>query len=132
MRHVYKIVPAPTDAPKVKGVRGAAARYASGLEGVLAEMARGGWEYLRADTMPVTAAQGFLRRKETRPETFLVFRRAAGGPEAAAAAEPEREVEPDDATPLPDYLRERPRPGPAHRPAPRAEMPVFSRRPPEP
>ncbi len=130
MPHVYKIVPAPTDAPKVKGVRGAAARYATGLEGVLGEMSRGGWEYLRADTLPVTAAQGFLRRKETRSETFLVFRRPAG-PVTAAAAGPEDEAEAPDATPLPDYLRERSPAAPAHRPAPRAEMPVFSRRPPQ-
>ena len=130
MRYEYKLIPAPAEAPKVKGLKGATARYVHGLEGVLNAMGASGWDYVRCDRMHVTASRGWLRRPEERDETLLVFRRerSAPGADHAPPAELEREA-PDPEDEIPDYMRPRSEPAGARRVEPAPESPVFSRRP---
>ena len=106
MRYEYKLIPAPAEAPKVKGVRGATARYVHRLEEVLNAMGAAGWDYVRCDRMHVSAPRGWLRRPEERDETLLVFRRARDASAAAPAPEPEPAPAPEDeAAGIPDYMR---------------------------
>ena len=129
MRYEYKLIPAPVEAPKVKGLKGATARYVHGLEEVLNAMGASGWDYVRCDRMHVTASRGWLRRPEERDETLLVFRReraALGADRPAIEPAPEPD-DPDDE--IPDYMRPRPDPAGPRRLEPAPEGPVFSRRP---
>lgn len=71
----YKVVPAPAQGRKAKGVRGAEARFAFALETVMNEMAAAGWDYVRAETLPSEERQG-LSGKTTVFRNLLVFRRA--------------------------------------------------------
>ncbi len=70
----YKVVPAPMRALKGKGIKGTPARFAYAVETVMNEMGAQGWEYQRADTLPVEERQG-LTGKTTTFQHLLVFRR---------------------------------------------------------
>jgi hypothetical protein len=48
----YKVVPAPAKGEKVRGAKTTADRFAVTLTGVMNDLGREGWEYLRADTLP--------------------------------------------------------------------------------
>ncbi len=89
--HEYKVVPAPRRGEKAKGAKTTADRFAVALTALMNEMARDGWEYLRADTLPCEERVG-LTGKATAFQNMLVFRRALAAPVAApvvvAAAEP--------------------------------------------
>ncbi|MGR3433716.1 MAG: DUF4177 domain-containing protein [Shimia sp.] len=90
----YKVVPAPTRSAKsakskglnglggldglkgiVKGAKTTEGRFAQTLEGLMNELGAEGWEYVRADTLPVEERQG-LTQKVTTYQNMLVFRRA--------------------------------------------------------
>lgn len=71
----YKVVPAPERAEKIKGARSPEARFAQTLEALMNRFGRDGWEYVRADTLPVQERLS-LTRKGTVYRTVLVFRRA--------------------------------------------------------
>lgn len=79
----YKVVPAPTQGLKAKGVKGTPARFANALETVMNDMGAEGWEYQRSDTLPVEERQG-LTGKTTTFQNMLVFRRTR----EATVAEP--------------------------------------------
>jgi hypothetical protein len=99
----YKVVPAPDRAPKVKGLKGAA-KFASALEALMNELAKDGWEYQRAESLPDEEKKGFMAGKEVVTRNILVFRRelyfedtAEDTPAEARAAAPltlSRKVEP--------------------------------------
>lgn len=72
----YKVVPAPTKGIKAKGVKTAEGRFAFAVESLMNEMARDGWEYLRADMLPSEERQG-LTGSTTNWRNILVFRRAS-------------------------------------------------------
>jgi hypothetical protein len=88
----YKVVPAPRRARKIKGVRSSEDLFALTLTEAINEVARQGWEYLRAEHMPAVASRGWLRSAVAEELTLLVFRRPREtlGPRLAA-------VEPDPA-----------------------------------
>jgi hypothetical protein len=71
----YKIVPAPKRAAKVKGVKLPEERFARTLTDMVNALAQEGWEYLRADTLPVEERVG-LTGRTTSFQHMLVFRRA--------------------------------------------------------
>ena len=71
----YKVVPAPQRVKKVRGITGAADLFALTLTDAINEVARQGWEYVRAETMVAEAPGGFLRKAATSEQTMLVFRR---------------------------------------------------------
>jgi len=82
----YKVIPAPARPRKLRGAGGPEARFALSLAAELNEQAGEGWEYLRADTLPVEERRGLTGRR-TRFQTVLVFRRLVDVDEADATRE---------------------------------------------
>jgi hypothetical protein len=86
----YKVVPAPVRAEKVRGVKTVQDRFAATLAAVMNDLGRDGWEYLRADTLPVEERMGFTGR-QTVFQNMLIFRRviaAAVPPQTLGMAAP--------------------------------------------
>lgn len=71
----YRVVPAPNRGEKARGVKTPPDRFAHALTSLLNDMARTGWEYLRADTLPSEERTGFTKRT-TVYHSVLVFRRS--------------------------------------------------------
>jgi hypothetical protein len=84
MQFEYKVVPAPVRAEKIRGLKTVQDRFAATLTAVMNELGRDGWEYLRADTLPVEERVGFTGR-QTAFQNMLVFRRTIP---AATPAQP--------------------------------------------
>lgn len=82
----YRVIPAPAKGEKDRGLKTGAERFAHALTRAMNDMAREGWEYLRADTLPAEERSG-LTSKTTVYHNLLVFRRAVA---AGAGAEPGR------------------------------------------
>lgn len=99
-QYEYRVIPAPAKGEKDRGLKTGAERFAHVLTRTMNDMAREGWEYLRADTLPAEERAG-LTSKTTVYHNLLVFRRPV------TAAEPGRALPaPEDAeTPM-----EKPRP----------------------
>lgn len=83
----YKVIPAPKRAKKVKGLKGAEELFAHTLTEAINEVARQGWEYVRAESLPAEAPGGFFKHASRGTQTVLVFRREREtlGPRLAAA-----------------------------------------------
>ena len=62
----YKVVPAPTRAKRMKGVQRREELFALTLTEAINEVARQGWEYLRAETLPAEAPRGWFRARRCR------------------------------------------------------------------
>jgi hypothetical protein len=73
-RYEYKVVPAPTKASKIKGVKGTDNRFAAELAGLMNKYGADGWEYQRTDTLPCEERQGLTGRVTTF-QNMLIFRR---------------------------------------------------------
>lgn len=71
----YKVVPAPRSGSRVKGVKGPAGRFANALENLINELASTGWEYIRAESLPVDERQGLAMRKTESYQNVLIFRK---------------------------------------------------------
>jgi hypothetical protein len=112
MHYDYKVVPAPKRAKRVKGVHSAEDLFALTLTEAINEVARQGWEYVRAEHLPAEASRGWFRAPAAGEQTVLVFRRPreALGPRLAA-------VRPDPEPAVP----------PAEIPTPAAERAVLDR-----
>lgn len=78
----YKVVPAPSKGEKDRGLKTGADRFAHALELAMNALARDGWEYWRAETLPAEERSG-LTSKTTVFHNLLVFRR----PRDAAATQ---------------------------------------------
>lgn len=74
----FKVIPAPMKGKSAKGVRGKPEKFAYALSVVMNEMGAGGWDYVRADTLPCEERQG-LTSKTTNWHHVLVFRREVAG-----------------------------------------------------
>jgi hypothetical protein len=72
----YKVIPAPKKVKRVKGVHSADELFAVTLTDTINEVARQGWEYLRAERLPAEAPRGWLRAAVAGEQAVLVFRRA--------------------------------------------------------
>ncbi|MEO0761973.1 MAG: hypothetical protein AAFZ09_09200, partial [Pseudomonadota bacterium] len=83
----YKVVPAPETGLKRRGLRSPGERFAAALAETLKTMAADGWEYQRADILPVREGGGMFSRAEVVDRAMLVFRRPLGAP-AGRVAEP--------------------------------------------
>lgn len=83
----FKVIPAPRKGEKARGVKTTADRFAHALSLVMNELAREGWDYVRADTMPCDERSG-LTGKTTTYQTVLVFRRALASQAGQAAPTP--------------------------------------------
>ena len=80
----FKVIPAPRRGEKVRGVKSTEDRYALTLTNVMNELGRDGWDYVRADTLPVDERVGFTGSKTTY-QNMLVFRRMVETEQIAAA-----------------------------------------------
>ena len=110
MLYEYQVIPAPTRGQKAKGIKAPEARFAYVVQELMNQMARDGWEFLRAETLPSIERSG-LTSTTSVYRNLLVFRRPATGQEVAPAPEPietpEPEPEPDpDLEPAPDLASE--------------------------
>ncbi len=88
-RYEYNVVPAPRRGEKARGVKTTEDRFALALATLMNTLGRDGWEYLRADTLPVDERTGLTGTK-TSFQNMLVFRRPVD--EAKAEAAPPRLV----------------------------------------
>ena len=79
-RFEYKVVPAPRDGIRAKGVKGPAAKFAAALEASMNALAAEGWEYVRAETLPADERQGLTRWKTETTQNVLIFRRLIDTP----------------------------------------------------
>ena len=86
-QHEYKVVPAPRKADKARNLKTGEDRFAHALTRVMNEMAEGGWEYLRTDTLPMEERTGLTGRTTTEYQHMMVFvRRLTTTASAQAAA----------------------------------------------
>lgn len=91
MRYEFKVVPAPRRGEKARGVKTTEDRFALALTLMMNDLGRDGWDYVRADTLPVDERSGLTGTK-TSYHNMLVFRRpledvAEAGPQRLAAVE---------------------------------------------
>lgn len=100
-QYEYRVIVAPDRPRKLRGVSGKD-RFAGTLSAVMNEMAAEGWEFQRAERLPVEERRG-LFGKSVSEQNLLVFRRSAPATESPEAAE-------DAATPEPRARREGPIP----------------------
>lgn len=108
-RYEYKVVPAPEQGKKGKGIKSAKGRFAFALESLMNELGAEGWDYVRADTLPFEERSG-LTGKTVSYQNMLVFRRAMDAPQerrveapvashAPTAPQPSPQIAPDRAMP---------------------------------
>lgn len=93
MTFEYKVVPAPARGVKAKGLKTPEDRFAYALETAMNDLAREGWEYVRADTLPCEQRDG-LMSKTTAFQNLLVFRREKATPVAMITSRQEPEFAP--------------------------------------
>jgi hypothetical protein len=93
MSYEYKVVPAPVRGLKAKGLKTTEDRFAHALETTMNELAAGGWEYVRADTLPCEQREGIMS-KTTVFQNMLVFRREKKAAVAAPVVRAEPQVSP--------------------------------------
>lgn len=74
LHYEFKVIPAPRRGEKARGVKTTEDRYALTLTNVMNELGREGWDYVRADTLPVDERSGLTGTK-TSYQNMLVFRR---------------------------------------------------------
>lgn len=134
----YQVIPAPNRAPKIKGVKQAAERFAHTLTELMNEAAADGWEYVRTDTLPLEENRGLTRKSTTSFQNLMVFRRPIGGQQAQNPvtamqqmqdqrfAEPQVSRRPDLMQEPDPFAEPEPRPDEIVRqaPAPRVDRPV--------
>lgn len=88
----YTVIPAPARGEKTKGAKSGIDRFAATLGDVLNEMARDGWEYVRAEVLPSEERSG-LTGRSTVYHNLLIFRRSLV-PETASFTRPTTTPEP--------------------------------------
>lgn len=88
-RYEFKVIPAPRRGEKARGVKTTEERFALALTALMNELGAEGWDYVRADTLPVDERSGLTGTKTTF-QNLLVFRREI----AADAVRPEPHAEP--------------------------------------
>lgn len=71
----YTVIPAPARGEKAKGAKSGIERFAATLSDTLNDMARDGWDYVRAEVLPAEERSG-LTSRSTVYHNLLIFRRA--------------------------------------------------------
>lgn len=112
----YRLVPAPREARRIKGVRGTAARFAATVAAEINAVAAEGWEFAGVETLPLDARKGLLGGRAESLQSLLVFRRPLEGAVPAArplprVAEPVAEAAAEPPGPVP-RIELAPREGP--------------------
>ena len=75
----YIAVPAPTTGTKAKGVKTREDRFALSMTDILNDHAEEGWEYVRAEMLPMEERKG-LTGTQTSYQNVLIFRRLQSEP----------------------------------------------------
>ena len=73
-RYEYLTIPAPRKGEKAKGIKTSEGRIAQAMQSMLKAKVAEGWEYLRADLLPMEERAG-ITSKTVNYHTVLVFRR---------------------------------------------------------
>ena len=90
MQHYeYKVIAAPRRGEKAPGVKSTPDRFAVAMSRLMNVLGAEGWDYLRADTLPVDERVG-LTGTRTSFQTMLVFRRGIEAEVVVEAPEPVR------------------------------------------
>lgn len=76
-RFEFKVIPAPRRGEKARGVKTTEDRFALALTTLMNQMGADGWDYVRADALPVDERTGLTGTKTTF-QNMLVFRRPVG------------------------------------------------------
>lgn len=113
----YRVIPAPRQPAKVRGLRDPEARYGYGLEAALNAEGRQGWEFQRIESIPAELKRNWFSRTRVEAVTVMVFRRPA---EAVGQVSPAEMIE-DPAPSAPRAPALRRGPGPLLRPMRGAE-----------
>lgn len=71
----YKVIPAPREPKKAKGVKGVPGRFAHALTLAMNDLAAQGWEYMKSETLPMDMPKGLLGNKVEMFQTVMIFRR---------------------------------------------------------
>lgn len=108
-RFEYKVVPAPRRGEKARGVKTSEDRFALAVSMLMNALGSEGWEYVRADTLPLDERSGLTGTK-TSFQNLLVFRRVLEAAAEAPATSPRLVASEPPAAPAP-------RLGPAETPA---------------
>lgn len=74
LNYEYRVIPAPRRAIRARGTS-SEERFALSLASVMNDMGREGWEYVRADTLPLDERAGLTGGTKTSYMNMLVFRR---------------------------------------------------------
>ena len=74
LNYEYRVIPAPRRAPRARGLS-CEDRFAQSLASVMNDMGSEGWEYVRADTLPLDERAGLTGGTKTSYLNMLVFRR---------------------------------------------------------
>ena len=120
--HEYKVVPAPSSAPRIRGLKTTGARFAHALTEAINAEAAGGWQFLRTETLPCEE-RGTLGKTRTSTQVVMIFGRPLGlaRPDAGAALAAVQDhyapAPPQPAYDAQPYAPPAPEPGPP-RPAP--------------
>lgn len=75
MTFEYKCVGAPERPKRLRGIRSRSERVALAMQEIISAEAVDGWEYLRADLVPVEEKAGFFSRTQEVHRAVLIFRR---------------------------------------------------------
>ncbi len=104
----YKVIAAPRKARRAKGARTGQDRFARTLTDVINTEAASGWEYLRAESLPVDEKKGMLSSATESYHSVLVFRKAKLQPatprvatQASQAAVQSMSIDPPKPSPMP-------------------------------
>lgn len=99
-RYEYLTVPAPRKGEKARGAKTPEARIAQAMQSLLNAKGAEGWEYLRADLVPMEERAG-LTSKTVNYHTVLVFRREMDGAQTGKvfSAYPETEEDTEETKP---------------------------------
>lgn len=73
-RYEYRVMPAPRKGEKGRGLKSVEERFAFAMANLMNKMGVDGWEYQRADALPVDERVGLTGSKTTY-QSLLVFRR---------------------------------------------------------
>ncbi len=121
----YTVIPAPARGEKTRGARSGIERFAATLTDTLNQMARDGWEYVRAETLPAEERSG-LTSRTTVYHNLLIFRRALAQPERPQDALPQSQPQPAVAPtePQPEPEAQAPARGPFSQPMRAAPKPA--------
>ncbi|MEO0911431.1 MAG: DUF4177 domain-containing protein [Pseudomonadota bacterium] len=107
----YKVVAAPRKARRAKGARTPQDRFARTLTDVINAEAASGWEYLRAESLPVDEKKGMLSSATESYHSVLVFRKPTT-PDRALRQQMAAPVAPQAHAPASHAAGEPPKPTP--------------------